>query len=193
MNKLTLITGNTEKINIARAALQGTGIFLDAQKIACPEIQCDDIEEIAKFSAKYASNYLKSNVIKIDSGLFIEALDGFPGPYSEYVERKLKAEHIIRLMQGIQNRSAYYKEAMAYCEYGKEPIVFLTHTNGRISTTVDGNLGWEFDKIFIWGDDDKTMANFTDEQRACKYSHENWKRIRDYLKTAERTDSELEK
>ena len=48
------------------------------QKIKCPEIQLDDTEEIAKFSAKYASDKLKSNVIKVDSGLFIEAFDGFP-------------------------------------------------------------------------------------------------------------------
>ena len=78
MEKLIFVTGNKEKLNIARAALKGTGIEIINQKIKCPEIQLDDIEEIAKFSAKYASDRLKSNVIKVDSGLFIEAFDGFP-------------------------------------------------------------------------------------------------------------------
>lgn len=78
MEKLIFVTGNKEKLNIARAVLKGTGIEIINQKIKCPEIQLDDTEEIAKFSAKYASDKLKSNVIKVDSGLFIEAFDGFP-------------------------------------------------------------------------------------------------------------------
>ena len=78
MEKLIFVTGNKEKLNIARAALKGTGIEIINQKIKCTEIQLDDTEEIAKFSAKYASDKLKSNVIKVDSGLFIEAFDGFP-------------------------------------------------------------------------------------------------------------------
>ena len=78
MEKIIFVTGNTEKLNIARAALEGTGIYVENQKIECPEIQADSTEEIAKFSAKYASKKLKSTVIKLDSGLFIEAFNGFP-------------------------------------------------------------------------------------------------------------------
>lgn len=183
MRDLTLITGNAEKINIAKAALQDTDIVLNVLKIDCPEIQSDDTEEIAKYSAKYASEYLKTNILKIDSGLFIEALGGFPGPYSEYIERKLDAKQILNLMQGIENRNAYYKEVMAYCEYGKEPITFTTYTKGLINKEVDGSLGWNFDRIFILNGDTKTMANFDDAERANKYSHENWKTLVNYLNT----------
>lgn len=80
MKKLIFVTGNKEKLNIAKAALKETGLEIINKKIKCPEIQLDDTEEIAKFSAKYASDRLKSNVIKVDSGLFIEAFDGFPRP-----------------------------------------------------------------------------------------------------------------
>ena len=71
------------------------------------------------------------------------------GPYSEYVERKIKAEDIIKLMQGKSNRKAFYKEVMAYCEYKKEPITFTTYTRGIISECVSGTKGWNFDRIFI--------------------------------------------
>ena len=78
MEKLIFITGNKEKLNIAREALKNTGINVINQKIECPELQSDDTEKIAKFSAKYASDKLKCSVVKVDSGLFLEALDGFP-------------------------------------------------------------------------------------------------------------------
>lgn len=78
MEKLIFVTGNSEKLNIAKSALEGTGIQIENKKIKCPEIQLDDTEEIAKFSAKYASDKLKANIVKVDSGLFIEEFGGFP-------------------------------------------------------------------------------------------------------------------
>lgn len=78
METLIFVTGNKEKLNIAKSALEGTGIDIINKKIDCPEIQSDDMEKIAKFSAQYASDKLKSSVVKIDSGLFLEAFEGFP-------------------------------------------------------------------------------------------------------------------
>ncbi len=78
METLIFVTGNKEKLNIAKSALKGTGIDIINKKIDCPEIQSDDMEKIAKFSAQYASDKLKSSVVKIDSGLFLEAFEGFP-------------------------------------------------------------------------------------------------------------------
>ena len=106
----------------------------------------------------------------------------FHGPYSEYVERKLDAEDIIKLMIGKSNRKAFYKEVMAYCEYNKEPITFTTYTKGTISEEVSGTEGWNFDRIFVLEGDTKTMANYTDEERAQKYSHQNWIRLANYLR-----------
>ena len=84
-------------------------------------------------------------------------------------------------MYGIQNRKAHYKEVLAYCEYGNEPIAFTTYTRGSISEIVSGTMGWNFDRIFILDGDTKTMANYTDEERAKKYSHDNWLSLSDYL------------
>ena len=78
METLIFVTGNQEKLNIAKEALKNTGINIINQKIECPEIQSDDTEKIARLSSKYASDKLKCNVVKVDSGLFLEAFDGFP-------------------------------------------------------------------------------------------------------------------
>ena len=180
--EILFITGNKEKIAIAKAALEPLNIEVKPLKIDCPEIQEDDNEKIAIASAKCASDFTKSNVVKVDSGLFIEALSGFPGPYAEYVERKLDAQDILKMLAGKPNRTAYYKEVLAYCEYGKEPIAFTTHTYGKIDTELSGTDGYNFDRIFICDGDDKTMAHFSQRQRAKKYSHQNWENLVEYLK-----------
>jgi len=180
--KLMFITGNQEKLAIARSALGDQDIEIIGRKIKCPEIQHDDSEVIARHSAKYASDFTQSAVVKTDSGLYIPALGGFPGAYSEYVERKLDAQDIIKLMQGKDDRSAYYKEIMAFCEYLKDPITFAAYTHGKISEMLDGEQGCNFDRIFICDGDDKTMANFNQEERAAKYSHMNWVSLCKHLK-----------
>ena len=156
--EILFITGNKEKIALANAILNPKNIKVKALKIDCPEIQEDDNEKIAISSAKYASEFMKSNVVKVDTGFYIEALDGFPGPYAEYVERKLDAEDILKMLADKTNRTAYYKEVLAYCEYGKEPITFTTYTYGKINTELSGTEGYNYDRIFICDGDDKTMA-----------------------------------
>ena len=119
MNKITLVTGNKAKLLSARQFLEPYGIKVDNVKMDTTEIQSDSVEEIAMHSAKEASEKLKCPVLKNDTGFFIEELNGFPGPYVHQIMEKIGTEGILRLMKGINNRKAYYKEAFAYCEYGK--------------------------------------------------------------------------
>lgn len=180
--EILFITGNKEKLAIANTVLKELDIKVKSKKIECPEIQSDDNETIAIESAKYASNITKSNVIKIDTGFYIEALNGFPGPYAEYVERKIDAEDILKMMENKSNRNAYYKEVLAYCEYGNEPVIFTTFTYGTIYEKLSGDKGYNYDRIFICENDSKTMANYEQNERAKKYNNENWKQLVKYLK-----------
>lgn len=180
--EILFITGNKEKIAIAKTILNKEKIVVKARKIDCFEIQSDDNEQIAIEFAKHASNITKANVIKVDTGFYIEALGGFPGPYAEYVERKLDAYDILKMMEGKTNRKAYYKEVLAYCEYGSNPIIFTTFTRGVISEELSGDKGYNYDRIFICDGDDKTMANYEQSERAEKYSNDNWKSLVKYLK-----------
>lgn len=180
--EILFITGNKEKLAHANSIINKENIKLKQMKIDCQEIQNDDNEIIASNSSKYASEITKSNVVKIDTGFYIETLNGFPGPYAEYVERKLDAQDILNLMKNKKNRKAYYKEVLSYCEYQKEPVTFTTYTYGTISTKLSGTKGYNFDRIFIVENDNKTLANYEEEERIQKYSHENWINLINYLK-----------
>lgn len=151
-------------------------------KMDTTEIRADKVEEIAMHSAKEASDKLKKSVLKNDTGLFIEALNGFPGPYTHYVDEKLGEEKILKLLENEKNRNACFIEAYAYCEYNKDPIVFTSVTKGKIALEKSGQYGWSWDFIFIPDGYNKTLANYPDEERVKIWNNDTYLNIAEYFK-----------
>ena len=59
----------------------------------------------------------------------------------------LEKTGILKLLEGKENRKAMFVEAYAFCEYGKEPVVFKSITTGTIATEKSGKYGWSWDHI----------------------------------------------
>ena len=180
--KVVYMTGNKFKLLTAKNILEPIGIEVENQVIECPEIQSNSIEEVAKFSSKYASNELQCDTLKNDSGLVIPSLNGFPSAYSKYVEETLTEDGIIKLMDGVEDRSAYFLEVLAFTEYGKEPIVFLSKTKGSIAKEKAGENGWGYDKIFIPEGEKQTLACFSDDERWKFWDESGYTEFANYLK-----------
>ena len=181
MKKITYVTGNWAKIASARQALEPLGYEVDNIKMETPEIQADDVSEVAKYSAKWAANELNKAVLKNDSGLFVEGLNGFPGVYTHYVDDTLGVDGLLKLMEGLDNRKAYFKESIAYCEPGKEPIVFEGITRGIIDTKKSGEYGWSWDFVFIPEGETQTLGCFNDDERWKYWSLDSYKKLVEYL------------
>lgn len=181
MKKITYVTGNWYKIMSAKKILEPLGIEVENVKMETTEIQANTIEEVAKYSAKEASEKLKCTVLKNDTGLCIDALKGFPGPYTHYVDEKIGEDGILKLLDGVENRKASFIEAFAYCEYGKEPIVFKSITTGTIALEKSGTYGWSWDYIFIPDGYDKTMANYPDDERCLVWNTDAYKELAEFL------------
>lgn len=179
--ELTYVTGNWAKILSARQILEPLGYKVNQVKMDTIEIQDDDMEKVAAYSAKWASEKLKCDVIKNDSGLFVEALNGFPGVYTHYVDDTLGEKGLLKLMKGIENRKAYFKEVIAYCEYGKEPVTFVGITKGTLAKRKSGKYGWSWDFIFIPDGENKTLANFNDDIRFSYWNMDAYKELAKYL------------
>lgn len=182
MKKITYVTQNWAKIYSAKQILEPLGFEIDNIKIETIEIQADDVCDIAKFSSKEASEKLKCSVLKNDTGLYVEALNGFPGPYTHYVDDTLGEDGLLKLLDGVENRNAYFMEALAYCEYGKDPIIFKSITKGKIAKEKSGEYGWSWDFVFIPDGLDKTMANYPDDERFNLWNTDAYKSLAEYLK-----------
>ena len=182
---ITYVTGNWAKIASAKEALEPLGYKIDNIKMETPEIQADDVTEVAKFSAKWAAEKLNKPVLKNDSGLFVEALKGFPGVYTHYADDTIGEDGLLKLMEGLENRNAYFKESIAYCKPGCEPIVFEGITKGRIDTKKSGTYGWSWDFIFIPDGEEKTLGCFPDNERWKFWSLDAYKKLVEYLEKDE--------
>ena len=152
-------TGNDHKVEEANAALSRFGInvkkFTDGKKL---EIQDLDIEEIANTALALILQKTREPVFVEDSGLFIHALNGFPGPYSSFVFDTLGVEGIVKLMDGAKSRKAEFKSSVAFGMEGKWLATFSSVTEGTIQTQSRGNAGFGFDPIFVPMWNSKTFA-----------------------------------
>jgi len=180
--KITYVTGNWSKLLSARKILEPLGFEIENIKMDTTEIQADTVEEVAAHSAKEASDKLKMTVLKNDTGLYVDALGGFPGPYTHYVDEKIGESGLLKLLENESNRKAQFVEAFAYCEYGKDPIIFKSITKGTIAKKKSGEYGWSWDFIFIPDGKTKTLANYSDDERCLLWNTDAYYELAKYLK-----------
>lgn len=181
MRDLIYVTGNEYKLFTARKFLEPYGIRVIGKKIPCPEIQADTIEDVARYSAEFAAKELNCAVLKNDMGLVVPALNGFPSAYTHYAEDTIGEDGILKLMEGVEQREAYFLECLAYAEPGKETKVFFSKSCGTLDTKKSGEYGWSWDRIFIPQGQTLPMANFDDDKRAEFWSDEGYIELAKYL------------
>lgn len=182
MIKLIYVTGNKDKIAAAKKCMKDLDVEIIQKDINVPEIQADTNEEVANFSSKFASDFLKEDCVKNDGGLVIPALNGFPGPYAKYVEQTINEQGILDLMANKKDRTAYWVEAWSYTEYGKDPVCFVGKFYGTISTEKLGDNGYGYDKIFIPDGKDKTLAQMSTDEKLLYWCSDAHKKLIDYIR-----------
>lgn len=166
--RLAFITSNPGKVEEARKYFETLGIEVYQLPLEYPEIQADTLEEVAEYGAKWLSTRVESPFFLDDSGLFVEALNGFPGVYSAYVYRTIGIEGILKLMEEKTDRRAHFKSVIAY--WDGDLHVFRGTVTGEITRAPRGNGGFGFDPIFRPEGFDKTFAEMTAEEKN-KISH----------------------
>lgn len=177
---INFVTSNLGKVREFKQILEPQ-IKVNHIKLSYPEIRSEDSEEIARHSAKELAEKFKKNIVVEDSGLFIRALNGFPGTYSATVHKKIGLEGIIRMMKDAQGRECEYKSAVAYCEPGKNPVSFLGTENGRIAESISGKFGFGHDPIFIPEGSDKTYGETKNAEESKKFRRIAVGKLRNYL------------
>ena len=80
------------------------------------EVQAGDLGPIAAQGAREAYRHADAPVLVDDAGLFVEGLDGFPGPYSSYVEETLGIERVHEIASELDDRRAAFRCTLGYCD-----------------------------------------------------------------------------
>jgi XTP/dITP diphosphohydrolase len=163
MHKIYFATGNSQKLKEARNILKHEGYEVEQINCVYPELQADDLETISAYGAKWCADRLNKTVMVDDSGIFIQALNGFPGPYSRYVEDHLGNQRILKLMEEEHNRNAVFRTVVGFCEHNSEPYTFSGEVKGTIGFEERGTHGFGYDPIFLYKG--RTFAELEDHQK----------------------------
>lgn len=166
MQKLVYLTTNPHKVNEANHFFNekyGFGIEIVKPDFEIIEIQAKTCAEVASYSVKYAAEKLKCPVLKSDAGLYIDALGGLPGPYNAYFDKQIGVEKFLKMFKNEKNRKARIEHCFAYCEPGKEPIVFSGGGTGTIAMESHGKLGRWHSFFYIPDGETKTLSELQEE------------------------------
>jgi XTP/dITP diphosphohydrolase len=160
-------SSNEHKFEEAQRILSTLGVNIKLFKTTLEEIQSNSLNEIAKRKVIDAFTKIQKPVIIEDDGLFINSLNGFPGPYSSYVYDTIGNKGIIHLLENTELRDAKFVAIIAYCNGIDEVKLFESSIPGKISKEIEKG-GWGYDPIFIPDGESKTFANVSDKD---KFSH----------------------
>jgi XTP/dITP diphosphohydrolase len=174
---ITFLTGNKWKLFIAKKVFEKYNLTFENQSVNINEIQSEDPNEISLYSAIEGFSFIKKPVIKIDTGLAIKSLNGFPGPYSSYAEKTLGTKGILNIINQLEDKKAKIYGCLTFFD-GKTIKQFNGSCEGHLITTPKGDYGYFFDQIFIPEGYNKTLGEFNNEERWIFWS----KAYEDFIK-----------
>jgi len=173
------VTSNVGKAEEAKKILSSVSIDIEHKDFEIPEPR-GTLEYIAMNKALYAYSVFKQPLFVEDSGLFIEALNGFPGSFSSFALKKIGPEGILKLLADQEKRSAYFKCVLAYVD-NNGIKTFIGISEGRISHSLRGSDGFGFDPIFIPKGYSETFAENISLKNKTSHRYKSLLKFKKYL------------
>jgi XTP/dITP diphosphohydrolase len=188
---LHFATSNAHKFEEAKAYLEGnvSGLTLKQLKVDLPELQADSLAEVAKFKVEGAVRICKGNVFVEDAGLFVPALNGFPGVFSAEVKKMLDCKGILKLVDDYKSpekRAAYFEVCTClFLKKSGEIKAFMGRIDGTLSFEERGKQGFGFDPIFISSEPAGNVKTFAEmdlaEKNKVSHRSKSLKKLKDFL------------
>ena len=166
--ELVFITSNQNKL---REVEQILGMKLRHKDLDISEIQDIEVRKVIEEKAKSAYRLVGEPVLVEDSGLYINALNRFPGALIKWVLHSIGNEGICRLLLDKEDRSAYAEACFGVYD-GKELHAFSGIAKGMIVEAPRGASGFGWDPIFQPDEHQLTFAEMGSAEKN-KISHRN--------------------
>ena len=156
------------KYNVEILTLRDVGIAVD------PEENGKTFFDNALIKAEAVSLLTNDIVLSDDSGLQINALDGFPGVMSaRFLPDKSYQEKFIELnkmLESKEDRSASFACVLCMVNYQKDPLFFEGTCEGKILKEPTHIGGFGYDPIFFYPPYNKSFASLNKDEKN-KISH----------------------
>ena len=162
------VTTNPGKLREARAVFAARGVRLDGLRRELPEPQAVDLDRVARTKLAAVAD-LAGTILVEDSGLFIDALGGFPGVYSAPIYRLWGFGPILELLRRRPRTARFRTTVGIRWPDGAQTLVHGS-VAGSIVPTPRGAHGFGFDPIFCPAGQSRTFAEMsTAEKQALSH------------------------
>ena len=154
--ELFFATSNKGKFAEAKAVLS-SAVRLRMANLELSEVQSCDASKVAKTKLESAYAKIGAPVIVEDTGLSLDAINGFPGALIKPMVEAIGLEGIMKITSVYGTNRAHVSTSLGFTDGTKTRIITAT-VNGRIAGGLHGKNGFGFDSIFIPRGSSKTFA-----------------------------------
>jgi len=160
------VTQNQHKLTEVRPLFEKHGIRLETSPVEKLEVRSDDVVVVALEAAKAAYKVIKRPLVVDDTGLYISALNDFPGAYAAFVQKTIGNQGVLRLLESVTDRRASFITAVAYSD-GKHLEAFVGEMPGHIALIALGEEGFGYDPIFVCEGETRTYAEMSFSEKVA--------------------------
>ena len=170
--RLVIATGNTGKLREYRELLVDTGFELIAFDSGVDEVG-ETYAENARLKAETATTRSGLPALGDDSGVEVEALEGFPGIRSARLG-PTQEDRTAELLGSLEGKprpwNARFVCVLALAAPGQPMQLFEGECRGEIVPEWRGEAGFGYDPVFLVPGTGKTFGEMTPEEKRL-YSH----------------------
>lgn len=171
------VTGNKGKLAEARAVLGD----VESLDVDLPEIQEIDAHAIIEEKLIEGLKHKEGDLIVEDTSLYLDALNGLPGPLIKWFLKTIGNEGLVRLTDKLGNNKAQAKTVLGYAKNANEVTYFKGVIEGEVVPPA-GENGFGWDPIFKPVGHDKTFAQMdAEEKNSVSMRKIAFEKLRDYL------------
>ncbi len=142
--RVYFVTSNKNKFREVERMLDSELVM---EPLEIPEVQALEVKEVVTEKARKAYEIVKKPLIVEDTGLYISALNGFPGALAKWMFGSMENEGVCKMLDCYKDRSAYAETCICFND-GKRCRVFSGRVYGTIARHPRGGGGFGWDRIF---------------------------------------------
>lgn len=160
---LVFVTQNQNKVSDAKKLM--SDFKIDHIDFEVPEIQSLDPKEIISYKIKYAYEITKKPCFVMDASLFLDCLNGFPGPFVKwYFSKTVGAEKTCHIANLFKQSGCKWTTYLGYFD-GVDTHFFEETVLGNLPPEPIGTNGYDWDVIFIPEGETRTFAQMNFEEK----------------------------
>lgn len=182
MKQVYLLTGNPDKIKAANYIFNTYDVEVVPLDLDIPEIQASSSVDVARAMALEAHSQTGKPVIREDHSFYITEL-GFPGPFMAYTDKVISPEQLLKIVDTLSSRDAYFELSAAFVDASGELHEFSYKVPIVIGSEIKGSSKLRWERLMMLPGDDRTFAEYADEDHDLAIWSKNYEAIAKLIAT----------